>query len=442
MLTIQASRSILYNIDPIGIETGLVESLCSYLIRLSYEHNLNVGHLVNKLVVPELHKDYLERSSKYGGNSFFEGAKTINGYKDNSTELVRVLEELTTRIDLANLTLFKLKDLVPLRNLFKETFSWCPECIKNWNDNNKSIYYPLIWYLKPVQICFKHKCYLIDKCPACYKKTDILRRQMIPGHCPNCFNLLIQDEAIEEINNLEWQWHTFVYLNIESLIGLNSSKLFVKENISKQLNYINQDLFSDNIPNFARFLGIPKSTLRAWIKSENIPTLDGLLMVCFKLDTTILEFFSKNLPNVTISHLVEKTKTSKEKVIRRRLDFVSIENSLNEVLICDQPISMVATAKIIGRDKRVLYSNFPEYCKQISKRYREYINLESKQRIEELKKEIQIAFYSLVNEGIYPSSEKIQMKTNKRGLLKERVLQEYWRDLLVMNSLYNGKGRK
>lgn len=429
MLTIQASRSILYNIEPIGIETSLVESLVSYLIRLSYEHNINVGHLVNKIVVPELHKDYLERSSKYGGNSFYEGAKTINGYTDNSTELVRVLEELTTRIDLTSLTLFKLKDLVPLRNLFKETFSWCPECIKNWKDKNKCIYYPLIWYLKPVETCFEHKCYLIDKCPTCYKKTGILRRKMIPGHCPFCFNLLIHDEVIKEINNEEWQWHTFVYQNIENLIGLNSSKLLAKENISKQLNFINQDLFSDNISNFARFLSIPKTTLRAWIKSENIPTLDGLLMVCFKLDTTILNFLS--LQNITISDPIEKKTTNREKVIRRRLDLILIENCLREVLKCNPPISMAAAAKIIDRDKRILYRNFPVYCKQISNRYKEYINLESMQRIEELKKEIEIAFYSLVNEGIYPSSGKIQIKTNKKGLLKEKILQEYWKDLLA-----------
>ncbi|MEK5147948.1 TniQ family protein [Psychrobacillus sp. FSL K6-4615] len=437
MLTIQASRSILYNIEPIGIETGLVESLVSYLIRLSYEHNINVGHLVNKIVVPELHKDYLERSSKYGGNSFYEGAKTINGYTDNSTELVRVLEELTTRIDLTSLTLFKLKDLVPLRNLFKETFSWCPECIKNWNDTNKSIYYPLIWYLKPIQTCFEHKCFLIDKCPTCYKKTGILRRKMIPGHCPFCFNLLIQDEVIKEINNQEWQWHTFVYLNIECLIGIKSSKLFAKEQISKQLKFIKHQYFSNNIIDFSEYLCIPKSTLRAWIKSENMPPLEELLKICFKLDITILEFLSKSLQNVTISHLVEKQNTKKELVIRRKLDLVSIENRMKEILKYDPPISMAATARMVDRDKRILYCNFPEYCKQISKRYRDYIDLKSKQRIEELKKEIQVAFYSLVNEGIYPSSRKIQIKT-KRSLLRERALQEFWKELLVKNNLYNG----
>ncbi|WP_225321750.1 TniQ family protein [Psychrobacillus sp. AK 1817] len=423
------------------METGLVESLSSYLIRISYEHNIQVGHLVNKLVVPEMHKDYLARSSIYGGNSFYEGAKTINGYTNNSIELVCVLERLTTRRDLLNLTLLKLKDLVPLRNLLKETFSWCPECIKKWNVEHKIIYYPLIWYLKPIKICIEHKCYLIEKCTSCTKKIDILRRKMIPGHCPNCFNLLIQDQLRKEINQQEWQWHSFVYRNIESLIGLKPSEIFTQENISNQLNDINNNLFSDNINSFAKFLSIPKSTLRAWAKSENIPTLDGLLIICYKLETTIFDFLTKSWENIDLNHQIEKKNINKDKAIRRKLDLTSIESRLKEALIYEPPISMASTARIIEHDKRILYSNFPDYCKQISKRYKEYINQKSKQRIEELKKEIEKAFYYLVNEGIYPSSEKIQNKSNKKGLLKERILQEYWKDLLAQENFYRRKGR-
>lgn len=64
-------RSELYNIEPLGLETGMVESLSSYIIRLAYKHNLNVGDLVNKLIIPELNKDYLIKSAIYGGDSFF-----------------------------------------------------------------------------------------------------------------------------------------------------------------------------------------------------------------------------------------------------------------------------------------------------------------------------------------------------------------------------------
>lgn len=175
---------------------------------------------------------------------------------------------------------------------------------------------------------------------------------MIPGHCPFCFNLLIQDEVIKEINNQEWQWHTFVYLNIECLIGIKSSKLFAKEQISKHLKFIKHQYFSDNIRDFAEYLCIPKSTLRAWIKSENIPPLEGLLKICIKLDITILEFLSKSLQNVTIIHLVEKQNTNNELVIRRKLDLVSIEKRMKEILKYDPPISRFILLLFYGLSHR------------------------------------------------------------------------------------------
>ena len=77
------SRSVLYNLEPIGLGTGLVESLSSYLIRVAYEHNILVGDLFNKMIFPQMNKNYLVRSSTYGGNRFYEGSKTINGFMEN-----------------------------------------------------------------------------------------------------------------------------------------------------------------------------------------------------------------------------------------------------------------------------------------------------------------------------------------------------------------------
>ncbi len=136
---------------------------------------------VNKIVIPKMNKDYLKRSTISGGNSFHEGAKTINGFTDNAIQLIKLIEILISREDLSNLTLYKLKDIILFRNLLKESFTWCPDCIRNWMNHEKIIYYPLIWYIKSVNICFEHKRYLLEMCPACNKKMDLLRRQMIPG---------------------------------------------------------------------------------------------------------------------------------------------------------------------------------------------------------------------------------------------------------------------
>lgn len=383
-----------------------------------------------------MNKDYLERSTIYGGNSFYEGAKTINGFTDNAIKLIKVIEILTSREDLANLTLYKLKDIIPIRNLLKESFTWCPDCIKNWVDNEKLIYYPLIWYIKPVKICFEHKRYLLEICPTCNKKIDLLRRQMIPGYCSNCFNILTQDNSREEPDLKEMLWQTFVYHNTETLLELNDNQLDClggQEKVFNQINIINENLFLGDIASFAKFTSIPKSTLRDWLKRKNSPTFNSVLLICYKLNIELLYFLlQNNTKNVKINYT--NVEVNKEKKIRKPLDVVAIENSLKELLVCDTPISMTAAAKIIGRDRRVLYSNFPDYCKRISKRYSEYIEEKSSKRIQLLKEEINNAFYKLINNEIYPSSGKIEKYLNKNGLLREKVLQDHWRGLLTQSN--------
>lgn len=427
--------SVLYNIEPVGLETTLVESLSSYLIRVAYEHNITVGNLINKIVIPEMNKAYLDRSTVYGGNSFYEGAKTINGYMNYSTELVRVMGILTTRKDLSNLTLFKLKDFIPLRNLFKVSLSWCPNCIRDWYGSGKTIYYPLIWYLKSIKICTRHKCFLLDKCPNCNKKIDILRRQMILGYCPNCSSLLAQPFSTEEMDIQELYWYNFNYQNISSLISANFNKLSIKQskyNINKQLNILNQELFLGNISNFSELCGVPKSTLRCWLKGENTPSLDKLLLICYRLNIEILDLLlGKRKIDIDISKINKSMSINKYKTERKPFNFDLIEKKLNEFLLYDIPISMTAVAREIGKDKRILYRNFPDYCKCISERYKNYLVEKSNERIQLLKNEINIAFNLLIDEKVYPSSGKIEEKINKKGLLREKVLQDFWRKMLI-----------
>lgn len=90
--------SVLYNLKPESLENGFIESLSSYLIRISFKHNVYVGDMINKIIIPEVGKEYLKRSAKLGGNSFFDGAKTLNGFNINSKETIKVMKKLTTRL--------------------------------------------------------------------------------------------------------------------------------------------------------------------------------------------------------------------------------------------------------------------------------------------------------------------------------------------------------
>ncbi|MGE8205836.1 TniQ family protein [Heyndrickxia sp. NPDC080065] len=269
-----SERSILYNLKPVGMGSKYVESLTSYLLRIAYEHNFTIGDLMKNLIAPQIKKKYLIRSATYGGNRFYEGAKTINGFMENSNDLVKVIETLTSRSDLSNLTLNKWKDFIPLRNLLKESLSWCPECIQSWQSGSK-VYYPLIWYIRPVNICIEHNCYLLEECPVCEKKVDILRRQMLSGFCPNCFASLSVTASNAKPDSPELKWQKFVIQNIEDILTMDNTSPIIQSyrgQILNRLNIIYDENFSGNISNFSKFLNIPKSTLRCWLSNKKFPT--------------------------------------------------------------------------------------------------------------------------------------------------------------------------
>lgn len=431
------SRSILFNLEPFGMHTGLIESMTSYIIRLSEKHSVNVGDLVNQLIIPGLEKEYLYRSTIYGGNSFFESSKTINGYTSNSLEIEQVLSNLTTRNDLNHLSLIGLEDIFTIRGLLKNNLSWCPKCINDGITNNNEIYYPLLWFIKPVKICGKHKCLLQEKCPNCQKINHVLRRKMLMGHCSHCFTMF--NEAIkinDDICDADLKWFNFTYDNVLSLV--EDKNLFaIKNMLNKQLiinhlNVLNEKYFNNELGTFSNYVGIPKNTLRAWLKGENIPSLEGVLLICFKLNvplSSLLTEIQNTNNNLILPEIRMKNSVSPPRNFTP-LDFNLIEQKLNEILLLDIPISMTNAAEMIGRNKRVLYSNFPDLCKNISGRNRKY---EESKRIERnliIKKQIENIVNCLLKAGIRPTRVEIERELNKHSLLRNPELNAYWKELI------------
>lgn len=144
MMEFPKQRAILYNLQPYNVGEGLVESMSSFLIRLSEAHNVDIGLLINKIIIPRLNKDYLKRGIKHGGNSFYKGSKTLNSFSENALNIVNVLEKLIGRKDLKKLTLLDFSEMFSNRNLLNNELSWCPKCLKDLKEKNK-LYYPLIW---------------------------------------------------------------------------------------------------------------------------------------------------------------------------------------------------------------------------------------------------------------------------------------------------------
>ncbi len=433
-------RSVLYNLEPKGLGTVMVESFTSYLTRIANEHNTTVGYLVNKLLIPNMNREYLTRSSDFGGNRFYEGAKTLNGYMENAQEATNVLAKLTFRSDLHELTLLHWRKIFPLRGLMKTSLSWCPYCIKDWIKNRKTVYYPLIWYLKSINICDIHSCYLTNTCPFCQKEQDILRRQSLVGFCQHCFQRLDDESNLELCTQEVHGWKRFLIRSISSLL-VHEKEMYSNKNLKlvENLNLIYVEVFLGNQTNFSKHLNFAKNTVSGWLKGDATPTLENQIYICYRLNLEIqnLLFNTLDITEIEISEQKEKNIVSSDSKHKEQLDYNLIEKQLEEILENDEGLSMAATAEKIGVSKRMLYRNYRNLCVRISNRYKQYIEKKKTQRIIELKNKINETFKFLLKQGIYPSRRKMENSMNKPGVLKERELQIYWKDLLIRNDLSN-----
>ncbi len=252
------NTSMLYPVSPKEIGTGMCESLSSYIIRLSTEHNIITGVLINKIMAPILDNRYILNSSINGRNRFYDGAKSLNSFDKSASEFTRILGSLTGRNDIKETTLREIKDLIASRDLLKNSLAWCPLCLNRWKEE---AYYPLIWFFKDVNICVQHNCGLEDICPSCNKHLPILHRKMLIGYCPYCSNWL----GTSEIKRIENDKELFKAQEISNLVANRSflARGNDKESISNALLQLINCYTNGNLAEFARLINVPKVTL--WI---------------------------------------------------------------------------------------------------------------------------------------------------------------------------------
>src|SRR6266487_6192346 len=91
-----SSRSRLYHLKPIGIDTPHVENLTSYIIRLAEEHCVLPKTLITKEVLPLLTETgTLEEPALFSYAAVLLNAQALNGMGSMATSGVCALVKLT-----------------------------------------------------------------------------------------------------------------------------------------------------------------------------------------------------------------------------------------------------------------------------------------------------------------------------------------------------------
>ncbi|MBW4695877.1 MAG: TniQ family protein [Lyngbya sp. HA4199-MV5] len=282
---ITPSRSTLYHLDLAGIDTPYVESLTGHITRLAESHSVYPGVLMEREIAPLLAKQYA------GANlhTIYKHTCALNGTGVMASDLAQALSSLTAHNKLHLLTLLPWSEVFPSRALLRSTRAWCPKCYEEQRTNHCEIYEPLLWTLNLVGVCPIHQQVLCSICPHCNQPNLPLSWRARVGHCSKCGkwlgNLSPTPSKDNELSETELEWLIWSANAVGELIAV-APGLAVKVPKERVANGISNcvKLFSEgNVAEFARLIQSPKNTVWLWCNGKNLPQLDALVKLCFRL---------------------------------------------------------------------------------------------------------------------------------------------------------------
>jgi hypothetical protein len=408
----------LYSLEPIGRGTSEVESLTSYMMRLSEQHSITVGRLLSDVFAPYLqHKSYVDlfRQGQY------TAAFYINSSNHLAKDFVYTTEKLTGVIDLSDLTLINWSG-IRKRELVKERRTWCSICLYEMKENGM-LYEPLIWCVKLINICAKHKVLLEDICPSCKSQLPPIQTNSRVGYCQKCNTFLgmrnQQNKSCDE-EHLEWEtWKCTVIADMITSTATN--EVLTTNQITQCIQNMVCHISKGNKSEFSRKFGLNRDMTRNWCKGTHIPKLERVIQFSFYYGVPLLELLG-NFPwqhqhfNRAAYRYIKKKKLAvvNRQEIRLFLQGIIERND-------DPPPSLAQLLKETNYSFSVLYYNAGEECRQITRTYRTYLSNSKNKRREGLFKEIEKAVLSIIEEQKELVDGSIKRKLNYKIHYKEYI---------------------
>lgn len=274
-----AARSRFYALPPIGLGTPFVESLTGYVVRLAEAHAVSAGSLVGK---------ELSGSINPGGINLGNVPYAINGVGDSAKRWVQALEMMTLRSDIRYLTLLPFERLFPKPFLFRRVRAWCPNCYEATASRCEPVYEQLLWCLKLVEVCPRHRGFLTTTCPHCRRSQRPLSAASRSGFCSRC-GLWLGDNRPRTGPPLSDAAPTEYQLWLADAIGdllANAARIqpeHLRDRVQGALVAYADAFTEGNGTAVADVAGCQRTVFYSWFKGEKAPRIDTLLRTWYRL---------------------------------------------------------------------------------------------------------------------------------------------------------------
>jgi len=289
------ARSRLYPLEPIGVGTGEVESLSSYLLRLAAEHCLPLAALFDEMVGPLVLESRSPSNTRYPGFLLHNAARAINGMGVTAAACVQALESLTLRTDLRWLTTMTWQGIFTAKYWLRPARAWCPDCFQSWHREERVIFEPLLWASRVVTVCPMHKRALVTVCPHCRGESLALTHKSRLGYCPKCLRWLGSTDGAEQPSDenlaVDLDWRIWAAKAVGELFAAPPGMVAppqrstLRETIARCVDHFTEG----RIHAFARHFGIADDLLRLCLKKQTPPGVEMALRISYLSGVSPLE---------------------------------------------------------------------------------------------------------------------------------------------------------
>ena len=439
-------RSRLFHLEPLGIGTPETESLTGYVARLAEAHGVATRQLVIHEILPLLDRPHLATTLDQSLLSAFwrNETRALNGTRTLAQSLVRALEHLTGRRDLLFLTMLPWAEVLPAYHLQRPSRAWCPACYETWRQAGQPVCEPLIWTLRSVTACPRHRRRLRSICPYpdCDRPSPILGARSRPGYCARCGRWLgctqdgnlVVDEALPE-DALQAQ--TWIVHAVGELLAAapNLATFPRREQLTRTLAASVEQVAGGNRSAWARRLGLTTGSHDNWHTGMMRPSLERLLQVCCSLGTTPLRFFLGDpglaAPPREGLRIVPEGPPSPWH-LRPPSHRQAMQRALEAVLTADEqpPPSLREVAQRLGDTVLYLRHHLPNLCRAISERHLSYQRARGSETRARVRDEVRRATYRVHAEGHYPSARRVALLLSDPVSIRSKPARAAWHEAL------------
>lgn len=422
-------RSTLFRVLPQGLATGQIESLTSYVTRLA------AAHLVTPLTLLRRGLAWWDagdasRVGEWGRQRpTLRLSNCINAHASGA-RWCRLLERLTCIDDLSSCTMRAWADLFPTRGLLRDYLAWCPSCLAEQPEP----YDPLLFCLREVKACSRHRCRLVERCAHCGSQIPVMHARSVPGGCPKCKMSRIAAELPPKTAPAEEVQLAQLAESFLSATAITPNHQWRRTCAVAEA--LRRCMSASELPDAAalgRLVNVSRITAWGWLNGKSVPDFSLTLRLCHCFGLSVKDFLSGRVPaSIDLCATGELPIRPTRRRPGHRND-VELAKAMRRY--CEEhaqrPPSLAEVAEAVSVSPRVLRNRFPAVCNDISRHWREFVRAQRIARQEELRRTIRdVALRAKIKRGIVSQSELIKLLP-KPGVLRSATTRDLVKQVLL-----------